>query len=268
LKWIRFERDGRASYGLVNEQTVAVADFDLKDILLHKRPPITAEYPLDSVRVLAPIPHPGKIICIGRNYAEHAREQGAEPPTKPLIFAKFPSSIIAHGQLITWSPELTQQVDYEGELAVVIGRAAMRVKVEEALSHVFGYTIANDVTARDLQRGDGQWTRGKSLDTFCPLGPIIVTADEIPDPQNLRVRTELNSQIMQDGHTRDMMFSVAYLIHYCSQAFTLDPGDLILTGTPEGVGTGRTPPVFMQNGDRISVEIEGIGRLENTCKTI
>lgn len=225
-------------------------------------------YPLDSVKLEAPV-RPSKIIAIGRNYAEHAAETGSQIPKAPLIFAKFPSSIIAAGEAITWSASIAKEVDWEGELAVVIGRRARNVSEADAMKSVFGYTIANDVTARDLQlRQDTQWTRGKSLDTFCPLGPWIVTRDEITDPHNLSVTTTVNGQAMQTGSTSDMMFKIPMLIAYCSRMFTLEPGDLILTGTPPGVGEGRKPPVYLKDGDVVSVTIEGIGELSNPCRVL
>lgn len=217
--------------------------------------------------LLAPL-RPGKIVAIGRNYREHAAEEGVEPPAAPLVFAKWPSSVVGPGAEICWDPGLTSQVDYEAELAVVIGRPARAVTPERALDHVFGYACLNDVSARDLQFADGQWVRGKSLDTFCPLGPAIVTADEIPDPQALAIRTLVNGDLLQDATTADMYFGVAELISYCSAAFTLEPGDVIATGTPSGVGVFRTPPRFLGDGDRVVVEIERVGRPENVCRAM
>ncbi len=222
--------------------------------------------PLAELKLLAPLPRPGKVMAIGLNYFEHAAEQGRQPPSEPLIFAKFPTAVIGPGADVRWDPDLTRQVDYEVELAVVIGRTARRVARERALDHVLGYTVANDVTARDLQSADRQWVRSKSLDTFCPLGPLIVGADELPDPQALRLSTRVNGELLQDGSTADMIFPVAELIAYCSRAFTLERGDLILTGTPQGVGVYRHPPRFLHDGDEVSVEIEGIGRLTNVCR--
>ena len=216
-------------------------------------------------RLLAPL-RPGTIVAIGRNYREHAAEEGVDPPAAPLIFAKLRSSVVGPGDEIRWDPGMTAQVDYEAELAVVIGTRARRVALEDALDHVFGYTCLNDVSARDLQFGDGQWIRGKSLDTFCPIGPVIVTADEIPDPQALEIRTTVNGELLQDASTAQMYFGVAELVSYCSTAFTLEPGDVIATGTPSGVGVFRKPPRFLGDGDRVVVEIERIGRLENACR--
>lgn len=222
---------------------------------------------VDGVRWLAPV-LPSKIIAIGRNYREHAIEGNAPVPAYPLIFAKFPSSVTDPGGIIEWNPALASFVDYEAELAVIIGREARRVAESEALHYVFGYTCGNDVTARNLQDGDGQWTRAKGLDTFCPLGPWMVTADEIPDPQALSIRCKVNGEQRQSDTTGNMIFSVAHLIAHSSQAFTLYPGDVILTGTPAGVGRHRKPPVNLRDGDRVIVEIERIGRLENTCREV
>jgi 2-keto-4-pentenoate hydratase/2-oxohepta-3-ene-1,7-dioic acid hydratase in catechol pathway len=206
---------------------------------------------------------PGKIVCVGLNYLDHIRESGAEPPAEPLIFAKFPSAVIRSGDPIPIDDELTKRVDWEVELAVVIGRTARRVDAADALDYVFGYTVANDVSARDLQFGDGQWVRGKSLDGFCPLGPEVVTTDEIPDPQNLALRTTVNGEVMQDSSTSEMVFGVAELIAFCSRSFTLDPGDVLLTGTPWGCGEFMDPPRSLHPGDVVEVSIEGIGSLRN-----
>jgi len=222
--------------------------------------------PFEALTILAPVPRPGKVVAIGLNYHAHTIEQDIEAPAEPLIFAKFPSSVVGQGATITWDPELTSQVDFEGELACVMGRRARDVSQANALDHVLGYTCGNDVSARDLQFGDRQWVRGKSLDTFCPLGPWIVTRDEVPDPQALRLRTIVSGETLQDGHTRDMIFSVAQIIAHASRAFTLDPGDVIMTGTPSGVGVYRDPKRFLHSGDVVEIDIEGIGVLRNPCR--
>ena len=222
--------------------------------------------PLEEADLLAPVPRPGKIVAIGRNYREHTAEEGVEAPPAPLIFAKWPSSVVGHGAEVRWDPGLTAQVDYEAELAVVIGRTARRVSPERALDHVLGYTCLNDVSARDIQFGDGQWVRGKSLDTFCPMGPALVTADEIGDPQDLAICCSVGDERVQDARTSAMYFGVAEIISYCSRSFTLEPGDVIATGTPGGVGVFRDPPRFLGDGDRVTVEIERIGRLENVFR--
>jgi len=223
--------------------------------------------PVTELDVLAPVPRPGKVVAIGRNYREHAAEEGAEQPGAPLIFAKFASSVVGPGDDIRWDPALTGQVDYEAELAVIIGTRARRVPVERAVEFVFGYTCLNDVSARDLQFGDGQWTRGKSLDTFCPMGPVLVTADELGDAGDLAIRCTVNGEQRQSARTSDLYFGVAEIVSHCSQAFTLEPGDVIATGTPAGVGAFRTPPVWLADGDEVVVEIERIGRLVSRCRT-
>ncbi|PJF42305.1 MAG: fumarylacetoacetate hydrolase [Candidatus Thermofonsia Clade 1 bacterium] len=219
-------------------------------------------------RWLPPVPNPSKIIAIGLNYADHCRETGQAVPEKPLIFAKLTSSLIGHDDVIEWDPSITNRVDYEAELAVVIGKQTRLVSEENALAQVFGYTIANDVTARDLQQSDGQWTRAKGMDTFCPLGPWLVSADEIPDPQNLAVRCTVNGELRQNSSTREMIFSVKTLISYLSRVFTLYRGDIILTGTPAGVGNAMQPPRLLSDKASVTVEIEKLGRLENICREL
>lgn len=219
-----------------------------------------------ELRFLPPVRAPEKIVAIGLNYAEHAAEGGHDVPKDPVVFAKFPSSLIGHGDVVEWDPAITSQVDYEAELAVVIGTAARRVSEADALGHVLGYTCLNDVSARDLQRDDGQWVRAKSLDTFCPMGPWLVTPDEIPDPQALTLRCRVSGQVRQEAGTADMIFPVRELIARLSRAFTLRPGDVIATGTPPGVGAASTPPRLLRDGDVVEVEIDGIGTLRNTCR--
>jgi 2,4-diketo-3-deoxy-L-fuconate hydrolase len=209
-----------------------------------------------------PIERPGKIVCIGLNYRDHAEEQGAALPEAPLLFAKWQNALIGPGEPIVIPPIVTK-CDYEAELGVVIGSRVRGASAENALEAVAGYICLNDVSARNLQFGDGQWTRGKSPDTFCPVGPRLVPWAEIPDPQNLAVRAILNGETMQESTTANMVFGVAELIAYITQAITLEPGDLIATGTPAGVGAFRKPPVFMQPGDEITIEIEGLGALTN-----
>jgi 2-keto-4-pentenoate hydratase/2-oxohepta-3-ene-1,7-dioic acid hydratase in catechol pathway len=226
-----------------------------------------ARRPINSVRLLAPIADPAKIVAVGLNYLDHAKESQQVAPAEPLVFAKFPSSIIGPGDEIIWDTALTQAVDFEAELAVIIGRHARNVSESAALSHVFGYTCLNDVSARDLQFGDDQWVRGKSLDTFCPIGPFIVTADEIPDPQALAIGCHVGDAVMQEASTRDMIFGVAELVARLSRSFTLEPGDVIATGTPPGVGYFRDPQRLLGDGDEVTVSIESIGELRNTCRT-
>jgi len=223
---------------------------------------------LAETHIRAPIDNPQKIMAIGHNYMDHIREQNAPVPTHPILFAKFPSSIIGPGETITWDENLTKQVDIEVELGVVIGRKIRRVSVDEALDYVFGYTVLTDVSARDLQYGDKQWVRGKSLDTFCPTGPVIVTSDEIPDPQNLQLSSHINDFVLQNSNTKEMIFTIAFLVSYLSQAFTLEPGDLIASGTPNGVGMYRNPQIFLKDGDIVTVEVEKIGKMINPAKIL
>jgi 2-keto-4-pentenoate hydratase/2-oxohepta-3-ene-1,7-dioic acid hydratase in catechol pathway len=223
--------------------------------------------PVTSVRLGPAIPDPGKIVAIGLNYADHAAEGNLAVPRAPLIFAKFPSTIVGPDEDVTWDRSLTDRVDFEAELGVVIGARARNVAESAALDHVFGYTCVNDVTARDLQFGDGQWIRGKSLDTFCPVGPWIVTADEIPDPQALTIACLVNGETRQSSSTANMFFGVREIVAHCSRAFTLEPGDLIATGTPAGVGVFAKPPRLLRDGDEMVVRIQGIGDLRNTCRT-
>jgi 2-keto-4-pentenoate hydratase/2-oxohepta-3-ene-1,7-dioic acid hydratase in catechol pathway len=221
--------------------------------------------PVGDLDLMPPVPGPGKIVAIGVNYRSHAQEQDREPPTSPVIFAKFTTALVGHRAEITWDPELTQAVDYEAELAVVIGRRARGVPVESALEHVLGYTCLNDVSARDLQYADRQFVRSKSLDTFCPMGPALVTADEVAHPQALGIRCLVNTEVRQSASTADMVFGVAELISFCSRAFTLEAGDVIATGTPAGVGWFREPKLMLRDGDEVVVEIDGVGRLVNYC---
>jgi 2-keto-4-pentenoate hydratase/2-oxohepta-3-ene-1,7-dioic acid hydratase in catechol pathway len=208
------------------------------------------------------IRRPGKIVCVGLNYVDHAQEGGMELPKAPLLFAKWPNTLIGDGEAIVLPPEATE-VDYEAELGVVIGTTAKRVGEADALDHVEGYICLNDVSARDMQFGDGQWTRGKSLDTFCPVGPRLVPREEIADPQQLGIRCILNGETMQDSSTAQMIFSVAEIIAYVSKVITLEPGDLIATGTPAGVGVFKDPKVLLEDGDEVSIEIDGLGTLTN-----
>ncbi|HEX5469435.1 MAG TPA: fumarylacetoacetate hydrolase family protein [Gaiellaceae bacterium] len=207
-------------------------------------------------------PVPEKIVCVGLNYHDHAVEQGAELPAEPLLFGKFPNALCGPGDAIVLPPE-SRHVDAEAELAVVIGREARRIGEADALDVVAGYTVANDVTARDLQARDGQWLRAKGFDTFCPLLPVVVPADELGDGAGLRIVQRLNGEALQDSSTSELIFGVAALVAHASAAFTLRPGDVLLTGTPAGVGVHRKPPVALARGDEVEIEIEGIGVLAN-----
>lgn len=214
----------------------------------------------------APLTDPQKIVCVGLNYRDHAEEGDNPIPDEPILFSKYPTALNGPGDEIRWDPELTQKVDFEAELVIVIGRKARRVDEAEAAACIAGYTVGNDVSARDLQHGDGQWVRGKTLDTFAPIGPSIVTADDI-DPTDLRIWTDVNGDRQQDSSTAEFIFGPDELVSFCSQAFTLLPGDVIFTGTPPGVGVYQDPPNLLEDGDTVTVGIEGIGELTNTCRT-
>lgn len=213
-----------------------------------------------------PITDPQKVVCVGLNYADHADEGGFDAPDEPVLFSKFPQSIVGPDEPVEWDPELTSAVDYEAELVAVIGQRARNVTEEEALDHVAGYTVGNDVSARDLQMADEQWVRGKSLDTFAPLGPDLVTPEDIDDIGDLDIWAEVNGERLQESNTRYLIFDIAELVSFCSRAFTLEPGDLIYTGTPDGVGYFREPQVLLDEGDTVTVGVEGVGELTNTCR--
>jgi 2-keto-4-pentenoate hydratase/2-oxohepta-3-ene-1,7-dioic acid hydratase in catechol pathway len=206
---------------------------------------------------------PREIVAIGLNYHDHIRETGMKTPTAPLVFAKFPSSICGPADDIVFDPGQTTALDWEVELGVVVGRTMQHVETADALDHVLGYTIGNDVSARDIQMAEGQWVRAKSFDTFCPLGPAIVSADEVPDPQALALRTRVNGEVVQDSSTELMIFGVAEILSFCSKSFTLQRGDLILTGTPWGCGGFMDPPRALDGGDVVEMEIDGLGTLRN-----
>ncbi|MGI6129572.1 MAG: fumarylacetoacetate hydrolase family protein [bacterium] len=235
------------------EAKAAASPAWLKDVAL----------PLDEVALKAPILNPNKIVCIGLNYQDHAKESNLPLPQEPVIFGKYANSIIGPEENILLPTELTTKVDYEAELAVVIGRRASNVTEKDALDYVAGYTNFNDVSARDLQMRDGQWMKGKCLDTFAPMGPWLVTTDEIPDPGNLDIRLRLNGRIMQSSNTSNLIFGVPHLVSFLSRLMTLDPGDIIATGTPAGVGFAQRPPVYLTPGDIVEVEIKGLGVLRN-----
>jgi 2-keto-4-pentenoate hydratase/2-oxohepta-3-ene-1,7-dioic acid hydratase in catechol pathway len=220
--------------------------------------------PLAGLRPAPPIPQPEKIICVGLNYADHARETGAKSPSEPILFCKFSSAVCADRQPIIL-PRLSREVDFEAELVAVIGQGGRHIPRHEAMRHVGGYCCGNDVSARDWQirKPGGQWLLGKSFDTFAPFGPAIFTADEIPQPQNLKIQLRLNGQVMQKSSTAQLIFPLDYLVSYVSDICTLAPGDLIFTGTPPGVGFARKPPVFLKPGDVVEVEIEKLGVLQN-----
>jgi 2-keto-4-pentenoate hydratase/2-oxohepta-3-ene-1,7-dioic acid hydratase in catechol pathway len=251
MRTVRYQYKNEApTYGWLLEEKVGPIDGDIFGEYRRQE----VGLPLASVRLLAPV-QPSKIVCIGRNYAEHAKEQNAEVPKVPMLFMKPPSSINNPGGTILLPPQ-SQQVEHEGELVVVIGKRGHNVTVEAAREHVFGYTVGNDVTARDLQRSDGQWTRAKGFDTFCPFGPWV---DTDFDPADAIITCRVNGQPRQMASTRDMMFNVSMLIAFITSVMTLEPGDLIFTGTPAGVGA-------LTDGDEVTVEIEGLGKLSNVVR--
>jgi 2-keto-4-pentenoate hydratase/2-oxohepta-3-ene-1,7-dioic acid hydratase in catechol pathway len=269
LKLVTYSTGGGApGVGYIEDGGIqSLGGGSLLEYILHGRSPDRQPggetVSLGEASLHPPIARPGKIVAIGLNYVDHAEETGAPIPDKPVVFTKYPNTIVGPGAPIR-IPPITEQVDYEAELAVVIGRRAKNVSESEALDYVFGYTNSNDVSARDLQFSEGgQWTRSKSIDTFLPLGPYVATRDDVPDPQNLFIRAILNGETVQDGHTSRMIFSVAEIVSFLSQGMTLEPGDVIITGTPPGVGMAREPQLWMKPGDEVSIEIEGLGTLTN-----
>jgi acylpyruvate hydrolase len=219
-------------------------------------------YGHDEFTIVAPIASPGKVVCLGLNYPEHAAESGEARPTLPILFAKFANAIVGPGEPIRL-PGASGEVDFEAEMAFVIGRRARNVSAEDALAYVAGYTTLNDVSARDLQFETSQWLRGKTPDTFAPTGPYLVTRDEVPDPQNLDVKLWLNGELMQDSNTCQQIFTVKFLVQHITKTVTLEPGDIISTGTPSGVGFKRKPPVFLKPGDVVRIQVGNLGVLEN-----
>jgi 2-keto-4-pentenoate hydratase/2-oxohepta-3-ene-1,7-dioic acid hydratase in catechol pathway len=255
-------RDMIEQLGLGERYRKALAVVVARAAAMGRKGPKGLLVPLRTAKLRAPIAHPNKITCIGLNYADHAREQGLEPPPAPIFFLKSHNTICGPGDAIQL-PTNSTRVDYEAEFAVVIGKRGRRIALGEAHKYIAGYTVLIDVSARDMQYGDKQWYRGKSCDTFAPTGPWIVTADEIPDPDNLRISLTLNGETMQDSSTSNLIFKVPFLISYLSQSLTWEVGDLISTGTPPGVGMFRNPPVFLKAGDAVKATVEGIGTLSN-----
>ncbi len=270
--------DGQALLPLVSaslrarfETALAGGDAELCRVLpeletalagIEKKPEISTRLAPGLPQKLQPPAHPRSLICVGLNYLDHARESGTEPPKQPLLFAKTGNALAAHGQPVRLPPDSTQ-VDYEAELAVIIGKECRQIHAAQAGEAVAGFCCANDVSARDFQFGDNQWYRGKSADGFGPLGPVMVTPAEVGDPHRLRIRLRLNGRTLQDSNTSNLIFSVPELITYISRSITLLPGDVILTGTPPGVGFARKPPIYLQPGDEMEVEIEKLGILYN-----
>ncbi len=246
------------SMAIIKELTMKAKNPDARAQLLAEQ----VLYQIDNIEFMAPILNPEKVMCIGLNYRDHCEEQNHPIPDRPTLFSKFNTALIGHEADIV-SPKLTEQLDYEAELAFVIGKSGKDIPVNEALDYVFGYTVFNDVSARDIQFGDRQWLRGKSFDTFAPTGPFLVTKEEIDDPHDLAIKSRLNGKVMQDSNTGNMIFDIPHLINFISQVVTLAPGDIVASGTPAGVGVFRDPPVFMTDGSEIGIEIEKLGILTN-----
>jgi 2-keto-4-pentenoate hydratase/2-oxohepta-3-ene-1,7-dioic acid hydratase in catechol pathway len=279
MRLVTFQRAGAAPEpGVISgEQVIGLAGAGFPDLLSVIRggdsaiakvrswtnaPPAGASVPARSVKLLAPIPRPPKLICIGLNYKDHAVETNMPIPTVPTVFAKFSTSVIGPGDSIIL-PKASAKPDYEAEFAFVIGKGGRYIAASGWRDHVFGYTMLNDVSARDYQMATTQWTMGKTFDTFAPMGPYLTTADEIADPHELDISLTLNGQVMQNSNTRNLIFRVPDLIAFLSSVFTLEPGDLVSTGTPSGVGFARKPPVYLRPGDEVVVRVQGLGELRN-----
>jgi 2-keto-4-pentenoate hydratase/2-oxohepta-3-ene-1,7-dioic acid hydratase in catechol pathway len=279
MRLVTFEADGKTRPGVLTESNgifdLSAAGFDsMLDVveaaalepkkiqsLVAASTPDTA-YSLGTVKLLAPIPKPRKLICVGLNYRDHAAETGSEIPNVPTIFNKFATAVIGPGDNIVL-PKVSKKPDYEAEFAFIIGKGGRHIKAEDWAKHIFGYTIVNDVTGRDYQRATTQWLMGKTFDTFAPMGPWIVTADAIQDPHNLDISLDINGETLQNSNTRELIFKIPDLLVFLSSVFTLEPGDIVSTGTPAGVGVARNPPRFLQPGDDVVVRIPAIGELRN-----
>lgn len=270
MRAVRVESEGRVFAGTEDQDGIWIVPEEGLDpiliiatdgwVTLRRR--ATKRVDPGSVRVLAPVSQPGKILCVGLNYWDHANEQGLDPPDHPILFAKMPNALIGPGDPILLHG-ITAETDYEAELAIVIGRRSRGVSSEEALDFVAGFTVLNDVSARDIQRSDGQWVRSKSLDGYAPMGPALVSVDEVGDASVLSIRSYVNGELRQNSNTKNLIFDVATLVAFCSEAMTLEPGDVISTGTPGGVGVFMSPPRFLQAGDVVTIAIERIGELSN-----
>ena len=280
MKFVTFQHHGHQHAGVVSDDSiVSLRSAGFHDVLsvlrgghgvfsridaLLANPPADATVPLGSVKLLAPIPQPGKIICVGLNYRDHAIESKMEIPSRPTIFSKYNNTVIGSGDAIV-IPKNTEKPDYEAEFAFVIGKGGRHIAAADWREHVFGYMNLNDVSARDVQLAVSQWTMGKSFDTFAPMGPYLVTADEIRDPHNLNIALTVNGETLQNSNTRELIFKIPDLIEFLSSVMTLDAGDVISTGTPSGVGFSFTPPKWLKPGDEVVVSVEGLGHLRNTC---
>lgn len=274
MKLVTFRRaDGKVEPGILSDGSVkSLAPAGYSDMIgvlrstdnVRARADGLASVPASSVTLMAPIPRPPKFICVGLNYRDHAIESKMEIPTVPTIFNKFPNIVIGPGEAIVL-PKNSVKPDYEAELAFVVGKGGRHISAERWREHVFGYTIVNDVSARDFQMATSQWLIGKTFDTFAPMGPVLVTADEIPDPHALDISLSINGETLQHSNTRELIFRIPDLVAHLSSVVTLEPGDVVSTGTPSGVGFARKPPRFLQPGDEVVVAIQGIGELRNTC---
>lgn len=264
MKLVTFRREGAAPEAgiLEHDKVIGLGVSMLEAIAARRFQPSGPGYGLSSVKLLAPVPRPPKLICAGLNYRDHAAEVGMEIPKIPTIFSKFSSVVIGPGDPIV-IPAGSSRVDYEAEFAFVIGRGGRRIKAADAMAHVAGYTIANDVSERQYQMATSQWLMGKTFDTFAPIGPWIVTADEIADPHSLDISLEIGGERLQSSNTRELIFRIPELIEFVSSVVTLEPGDVVLTGTPSGVGFGRKPPRFLQPGEEVVIRVAGLGELRN-----
>jgi len=278
MRFVTIHRTGYTEPGIqLDDEVIALGDAGFHDMISliaggadsldrvfrwKDNPPSRDRIAIADVRLASPIPRPPKVICIGLNYRDHAEETGMAIPTVPTVFAKFPNTVIGPGHPIVL-PKNSTKPDYEAELAVVIGKGGRHIPESQWLEHVFGYTVLNDVSARDFQLATSQWMIGKTFDTFCPIGPVIVTADEIEDPHALGISTTVGGELLQNSNTSNLIFKIPQLIAHLSSVFTLEPGDVIATGTPAGVGFARTPPRFLRPGDEVTVAVEGIGALTN-----
>ena len=279
MRFLTFEQGGLVRPGVLADATTVVDlsligchsllelisgsdEWSAKASKLYVNSPQDSRHKLTSVKLMAPIPKPRKLICVGLNYREHAIETNTEIPTVPTIFNKFATAVIGPGDNIVL-PKVSKMPDYEAELAFVIGKGGRHIKAANWRDHVFGYTIVNDVTGRDYQRATSQWLMGKTFDTFAPMGPWIVTADEIPDPHALDIQLEIDGEMLQNSNTRELIFKIPELIEFLSSVFTLEPGDIVSTGTPSGVGVARTPQRFLKPNEIVTVRIPAIGELTN-----
>ncbi|MGG4167161.1 fumarylacetoacetate hydrolase family protein [Rossellomorea vietnamensis] len=285
MKFVSFKCEGKETYGVEMDgrildvagaedlpgdllQGIEAGEGFLERVeaILKEKSETLPSFAKDEVKWLSPIPNVKRnIMCVGKNYREHAIEMGGEQdiPKNIMIFTKATHTVIGHGETVLHHDDITEELDYEGELAVIIGKKGRGISPEEAMDHVFGYSILNDITARDLQKKHGQFFIGKSLDTTCPMGPFLVTKDEVEDPQNLSITTKVNGEVRQSSNTGQMIFSIPTIISTLSKGMTLLPGDIIATGTPSGVGKGYKPPRFLRKGDVVEIEIEGLGILTN-----